>query len=182
MDKDTIVALWHAACALEGPERMWARAEVCAHAVGAGLDEKAVASLFGLSCGTVRQMVKTFWAFPRPEDRSLRLSFDNHRVLADCPNAVELARRADEKGWRARHVYYAVAECRRMDKDATIAAKIAEGPEPEAEPDPRRALYIQELETRRLREHVQAQRKLNLALLEQLVAANRRRASSLAVH
>ena len=165
MDSRTLMALllvqaaWDATASLEGSEKVWARADVCAQACDEELDCRLVAAAVGSTAQRVRELVETARVYP-PGARSPKLSFEAHRVLMRTLDPVALVRRADRESWTSRDVYRAAREYRKT------------APEPSEEDVGSADPYFLQMEVERLQSQMRVLRKLNLSLLERLAAAN----------
>jgi hypothetical protein len=75
-----------------------------------GMSPKAAASELGCSPALVRQLCRTFQAFPEPSSRVPELSFRHHQIAAGTADPGAWLERALENGWSTRQFERAVRE------------------------------------------------------------------------
>lgn len=77
------------------------------------LSAEETASLLGCSSSQVRELAKTFKAFPTPESRAKDLSWYHHRLAAQSKkHAQNWIDQAAQKGWSTRQLEEAMREAR----------------------------------------------------------------------
>ena len=65
---------------------------------------KDISSYTGLSPAMVREMIRTFTAFPQPENRAQDLSFYHHRLASATSNPQEWLEKAVTNAWSTRQM------------------------------------------------------------------------------
>ncbi len=86
---------------------------------GMKIKPPAVASLIGCSPAQVRELAKTFRAFPEEADRAKDLSWFHHRVAANTTEPKAWIEKAVESGWSTRQMRELIkAACAKSDEAA----------------------------------------------------------------
>jgi uncharacterized Ntn-hydrolase superfamily protein len=95
----------------EGWDVRWAQAAVVTVMVEwMGMKPAQVASELGCSPAQVRELHRTFLAFPDPSSRARDLSFRHHQVAARTADPVVWIEKALKCGWSTRQLEQAVRE------------------------------------------------------------------------
>jgi DNA-binding transcriptional MerR regulator len=58
----------------------------------------------GLSCAEIREIIKTYRAFPEPKNRDSDLSYTHHRICANTTDPKGWLRKAKENNWSTREL------------------------------------------------------------------------------
>lgn len=83
----------------------WTKGAVClAITEGLGVSSRRLASWLGCSASQVRELVKTFRAFPSEETRVPELTWRHHRLAAGTPEPERWVRLAADNGWSTRQL------------------------------------------------------------------------------
>ena len=107
---DLLVQAW-CAQAEDAEEGRWAQAAIAFVLVdGMGMSPKAAASELGCSPALVRQLCRTFQAFPEPSSRVPELSFRHHQIAAGTGDPEGWIRKALGRGWSTRQFEQAVRD------------------------------------------------------------------------
>ena len=107
---DLLVQAW---CAQDedAEEGRWARAAVAVLMVqGMGMKPKEAAAELGCSAALVRELCRTFLAFPDPSSRARDMSFRHHQVAARTADPAGWIEKALKCGWSTRQLEQAVRE------------------------------------------------------------------------
>lgn len=91
-------------CLEKGEDSAWERAAVVTALCETGLSPREIASMLGCSASLCRKFVKTFNAFPCPEDRVPYLSFRHHVIAAYTDDPAYWIARAADESWSTRQM------------------------------------------------------------------------------
>ncbi|NLY43027.1 MAG: DUF1016 domain-containing protein, partial [Clostridiaceae bacterium] len=96
-------------CLEKGESSMWERAAVITvmHDY-MGVKPKSIASAIGCSSSLIRKMIRTFNAFPKPEDRIPVLSFRHHQIAAYKSDPKDWINKAANNEWSTRQLQEAI--------------------------------------------------------------------------
>lgn len=95
----------YAECLQREEDTRWERGMILAHLLDRrGMLPRAVSSLLGCSPAQVRELAKTWRAFPTEESRARDLSFMHHRLAAGTENPAWWIDRAVANGWSTRRL------------------------------------------------------------------------------
>lgn len=95
----------------EGQDLKWVQAAVVAVMVEwMGMAPRQVSSELGCSPAQVRELYRTFCAFPDPASRAADLSFRHHQIAARTADPSGWLDRAAQNGWSTRQMERAVKE------------------------------------------------------------------------
>lgn len=93
----------------EEDETRWAKGAICVACLdGFKMKAAVVASMFGCSAAQVREMARTFRAFPEESMRIPSLSWYHHRAAAKADNPQEMIALAADREWSTRQLEEAV--------------------------------------------------------------------------
>lgn len=107
---DLLVQAW-CAQAEDAEESRWARAAVVTVLIeGMGMKPREAAAELGCSVALVRELHRTFCAFPDPSSRAQDLSFRHHQIAARTGDPEGWIQKALECGWSTRQLEQAVRE------------------------------------------------------------------------
>jgi len=95
----------YADCLEREEDTRWERGMILAYLLDRrGMRPQAVSSLLGCSPAQVRELAKTWRAFPTEESRARDLSFMHHRLAAGTDNPAWWIDRAAAEGWSTRRL------------------------------------------------------------------------------
>lgn len=110
-------------CLEQGENSLWDRAAIVTALYETGLTPRQIASSVGCSASLCRKFIRTFNAFPLPEDRINILSFRHHVIAAYTDDPLKWVAMAADNQWSTREMQERINSVTDEERELSKAEK-----------------------------------------------------------